>query len=195
MLVEARRLAAERGATNIQWLQCKAEDLPSDRASFHLVTMGQSFHWMDRDLTLGLLAKLICDGGAIAILDQGRRRPQESWEAPAAEVVSRFLGVAQRHPQKHWEREHEPSLRRSSRFWEFSTQEFAFELTRDVGSILGCVLASVRVSTSALGEKAPRLERELTEVLLRLSPSGIFKERLEISVLIAQRKGEDARPR
>ncbi len=188
MLAQARRLASEGDATNIQWVQCRAEDLATAHGTFDLVTMGQSFHWMDRDRVLFHLADFVREGGAIAILDEGRRRPQESWEPAAAQVINRFLGAPERHPQKHREVEHEPSLRRSSHFSEFSRQEFPFELTRDVASILGCVYSSIRVSRSALGEAASQFELELTDALLRESPSGVFKERLETSVLLAPRE-------
>ena len=188
MLAEARRLAALRGVTNIRWIQGRAEDLPSDLGTFQLVTMGQSFHWMDRDRVLRQLADLVEPGGALAILDEGRRRPQESWEPLAAAVARQFLTRRGRHPLKHPEVAHAPSLRRSSHFADFTVREFAFEITRDTASILGCVYAGVGLSKSALGERAAAFETELVEALLRLNPSGLFHEQLETAVLIAPRR-------
>ena len=188
MLSQARRLAALRGVTNIRWIQGRAEDLPSDLGTFQLVTMGQSFHWMDRDRVLRQLADLVEPGGALAILDEGRRRPQESWEPLAAAVAGRFLTRRGRHPLKHPEVAHAPSLRRSSHFADFTVREFAFEISRDTASILGCVYAGVGLSKSALGERAAAFETELVEALLRLNPSGLFHEQLETAVLIAPRR-------
>ena len=45
MLVEGRRAAAEKGVSNITWVQALAEDLPeAGPGPYRLVTFGQSFH-------------------------------------------------------------------------------------------------------------------------------------------------------
>ena len=48
MLAEGRRVANERGITNIRWVQALAEDLPAAAPGpYRLVTFGQSLHWTD----------------------------------------------------------------------------------------------------------------------------------------------------
>ncbi|TLF77579.1 class I SAM-dependent methyltransferase [Nocardia cyriacigeorgica] len=61
MLVEAARRAQAAQITNVTWLQGRAEDLPDSLACFDLVTMGRSFHWMERERILGSLEEVVGD--------------------------------------------------------------------------------------------------------------------------------------
>jgi ubiquinone/menaquinone biosynthesis C-methylase UbiE len=49
MIAEERRLAASRGRQNIKWLRSRAEDISLGGELFRVATIGQAFHWMDRD--------------------------------------------------------------------------------------------------------------------------------------------------
>jgi ubiquinone/menaquinone biosynthesis C-methylase UbiE len=187
MLAEGERLAAQREAGTIRWLHSRAEDLPPDLGRFKLAVMGQSAHWMDRDGVLSRLGDLIEPGGALAIFDEGQRRPQESWERTAAMVAGRFLGRPPRHPGKHPEVAHAPSLQRSAHFSAFTVREFPHQLVRDVASVLGCCYSGVGASRLALGEQADVFEAELADALYALSPSGVFEESLETAVILAFR--------
>lgn len=184
MLDQGRVLGAGRG--NIDWLHARAEDVTPAHGTFDVVTMGQSFHWMDRDAVLRRLAPMIAQGGGLALINPGKRRPQESWEALVGEAIARYLGKAPRHPQKHPEPEHEPALLRSSAFSRFTAREFAMDFERDVPSILGYVYSMSISPKSAFGDRIDAFEQDLTEALLAANPSGVFKERLETEVVIAR---------
>ncbi|MGA7343810.1 MAG: class I SAM-dependent methyltransferase [Terracidiphilus sp.] len=99
MIAQGRHLAAFKGRQNIQWLQSRAEDISPRAGPFRVTTIGQSFHWMDRDQVLQKLAILIADEGGLALVNAGRRRPQEGWEPVANQIVSKFLGPRTRHPK------------------------------------------------------------------------------------------------
>ena len=92
MIAEGQRLATFTGRMNIQWLQSKAEDILPQAGPFQVTTIGQAFHWMDRDEVLRKLAILIAHGGGLALVNPGKRRPQESWEPVANQIVATFLG-------------------------------------------------------------------------------------------------------
>jgi len=187
MIAEAKRLAKARGRRNIRWLRRRAEDVSSDLGAFRLATLGQSFHWMDRDRVLSRLAKAIEDGGGLAFINPGRRRPQESWEDIAGEIVSRYLGARGRHPGMNVEPKHEPALLRSTHFCRFTTCEFASVVERDIPSIVGCLYSTSGAAKPLFGDSAPAFEADLKAALLRLRPSGRFEERLETEVLLAPR--------
>lgn len=189
MLAEARRLAREAGAANIRWVRSRAEDLPVSLEPFRLATLGLSFHWMDRDRVLDLLADLVAPGGAIAILDQAHLSSQESWEDVAAEIIERHVGPMGRHPGKHPETDYAPALLRSSCFAAFSVRTFGCTLERDIGSILGCLYSGVGLSRAILGDRAPAFEADLAAALLRVNPSGVFRECVETQVCIAPHGG------
>ncbi len=189
MLAEGQRLASTKGRQNIIWLRLAAEDIPPTLAPFRVVTLGQSFHWMDRDAVLQRLSCLVDDGGGLAILNPGKRRPQESWEDVATRVVTEFLGARSRHPKANpLEPEHEPALLRSASFSMFTSQEFSTEITRDIPSIIGCIYSASSSTKEQFGADSGRFENALGNALLKLNPSGVFHEKIETEVILAPKK-------
>jgi len=189
MIAEGRRLAALRGRQNIKWAHGRAEDIPSDAGSFQVATLGQSFHWMDRDKVLRKLAGLISEGGGLALVNPGKRRPQESWEPHAHRIVETFLGPRTRHPAANPEEpRHEPALLRSPHFSDFTTHEYSSVISRDVPSVIGCVYSMSSSSRPLFGHAASAFEEELSRALLALQPSGVFNEHIETEVLLAPKK-------
>jgi SAM-dependent methyltransferase len=189
MIAEGRRLAALKNRGNIRWLQSRAEEIPPELGLFRVVTIGQAFHWMDRDLVLRKLARLTEAGGGLALVNPGSRRPQESWEDAAQQVVARFLGPRVRHPGSNpQEPEHEPALRRSECFSEFTVHEFPAAITRDLASIIGCIYSISSSTRPLFGDAAADFEAELSNALLGLNPSGIFEERIETEVTLAPKR-------
>jgi SAM-dependent methyltransferase len=187
MLNEGRMRAQAAGHQNIEWLCARAEEISEELGTFTVATIGQAFHWMDRDRVLRKLERMIApERGGLVLLNPGKRRPQESWEALVHEVVARYLGNRPRHPKKHVELEHEPALLRSDAFSRFATREFAMDIERDVPSIIGYVYSMSTAPKSAFGERASAFERELSQLLLSVKPSGVFRERVETEVLIAR---------
>jgi ubiquinone/menaquinone biosynthesis C-methylase UbiE len=188
MLAAGRRRAAQLGRTNIEWQCARAEDVDASHGVFDLVTLGQSFHWMDRDAVLQRLTALVAAGGGIVLINPGKRRPQESWETLADEVVARYLGPRLRHAATNPEPHNEPALLRSAAFSKFETHVLAHEFRRDTRSIIGNVYSLSTSPRTAFGDQAAAFERELTAALLRSNPSGVFDERLETDVTIARKE-------
>lgn len=188
MIAEGRRLAGLEGRGNVRWLTMRAEDVSSEAGPFRAATIGQAFHWMDRNAVLAKLEGLIADGGGLALVNPGRRRPQESWEDAARAIVEIYLGPPVRHPKSNpQEPEHEPALRRSTAFSYFTTREFPGAITRDIPSILGFIYSVSQTARARFGDRAEAFEADLTERLLRLNPTGIFEERIETEVLITMK--------
>jgi ubiquinone/menaquinone biosynthesis C-methylase UbiE len=189
MIAEGRRLAASRGRQNIRWLQSRAEDISPEAGPFQVTTIGQAFHWMDRDAVLRKLAILTADGGGLALVNPGKRRPQESWEPIAGQIVAEFLGPRARHPGCNpQEPEHEPALRRSEYFSQFTAHEFPTTITRDVSSVIGYIYSVSSSSRPLFGDNAEAFEAKLSRALLSLNPAGVFNEHVETEVVIAQKR-------
>lgn len=189
MIAEGRRLAASRGRQNIQWRQSRAEDLSLEGGPFRVTTIGQAFHWMHRDEVLRKLAILTANGGGLALVNPGKRRPQESWETVASQIVAKFLGPRTRHPKSNpQEPEHEPALRRSEYFSQFTVLEFSSTITRDLCSIIGCIYSTSNSARPLFGDDVAVFEAELTRALLSLNPDGVFNERIETEVVIAPKR-------
>jgi SAM-dependent methyltransferase len=105
MLAEGARQAARAGLTNIDWLQLRAEDLPADLGPFRMVTLAQSFHWMDRARVARRLHRVLAPGGALvhlhATTHQGMagEDPLSHPRPPRGqidELVKRYLGPRRR---------------------------------------------------------------------------------------------------
>ena len=84
MLAEGRAAAERAGVSNIEWLRGGSERSLSPRlGQFRLVTMGNSFHWMDRQRTLDALYDLVANEGGIAVVGEGRADPCAASDAVA----------------------------------------------------------------------------------------------------------------
>jgi ubiquinone/menaquinone biosynthesis C-methylase UbiE len=189
MIGAAEAAARAAGRHNIRWICARAEDLPADAGRVRLATLGQSFHWMDRDAVLARLADVVEPGGGLAVVNPGRRRPQESWEAVAEALVERFLGP--RGPRRGGspEPKHEPALVRSSHFSRFETHAFSTAFTRDIASVIGAVYSLSYASQPRFGDRVGDFEAALTAALLAQNPSGLFHEQVETEVIVAMRQG------
>src|SRR5258706_4755460 len=96
---------------------------------------------------------MIEEGGGLALVNPGKRRPHESWEETANAVVAKYLGARSRDPKANpAEPAHESALLRSNWFSHFTEQEFSSSIVRNVSSILGvlysCLARPNRCSTT-----------------------------------------------
>ena len=170
-------------------LWSRAEDVSLGAEPFRVTTIGQAFHWMDRNKVLRKLAILIADGGGLALVNPGKRRPHESWETVADQIVAKFLGPRTRHPKSNpQEPEQEPALVRSEYFSNFTAHEFPSTITRDINSIVGCVYSMSGSARPLFGDSAKAFEAELTKALLSLNPAGVFNEQIETEVVVAPKR-------
>ncbi|MET9341523.1 class I SAM-dependent methyltransferase [Nonomuraea sp. NPDC003804] len=71
MLTEAAQHAAAGKVGNVTWVRGGSADLSRQPGRFRLVTMGRSFHWMDREQVLRTLADTVEDRGGLVIADDG----------------------------------------------------------------------------------------------------------------------------
>ncbi len=70
MLDQGRRIAAERGLSNLTWHRGEAESLPFPDAQFDLVTSRQSaHHYEDLDRALAEVARVLRPGGRFVVVD------------------------------------------------------------------------------------------------------------------------------
>ena len=92
MLTEAGKSARAAGITNVTWVQGNSADLPGDFGRFLLVTMGRSFHWMDREQVLTALDAIVdYDGAVVLANDSCPVRPSSPWQQAVEDIQYRFL--------------------------------------------------------------------------------------------------------
>ena len=188
MLAEGRRLAASEGISNIVWVQAGSVEISELKGPFRAAVMGQSFHWMDRHQVLRDFHEVIEDGGGLALINPGMRRPQETWEPIAAEIVERYLGPRRRHPQGNPdEPTNEPALRRSD-FEITDDVEFVSTIRRDIPSIVGAVYSLSSSTQRLFGDRLGEFERDLMAALRGANPDGVFEATIETSVVVAMKR-------
>ena len=184
MLAEGRLYAAERGRTNITWMQAGSEDLSPALGRFRCAVMGQSFHWMDRDAVLRAYEDLLEDGGGFALINPGVNRPIESWEPLIEPIIARYLSPLNP-PQRSPERTQAPSLARS-RFIIEPDVEFTLTLARDAESVIGYYRSTSGAGRRRLGDRADAFDDEIRETLARAYPPR-WTETLVTSVVIGRK--------
>jgi SAM-dependent methyltransferase len=180
MRAEGERIARERGITNIEWRFGGSKDLSPALGQFRLVTMGNSFHWMDRARTLEALYNLVTDGGGIAVVGEGAPippPPPTRWRAAINTVLKRYLGERQlpwEHPGPLLEERHEAYIARS-RFRNLISYQESFDVEWTVDSIIGNLYSMSFCSRRVLGDRVEAFERDVREAVLAAEPSGILK--------------------
>ena len=180
MLAEGKAIAGRAGVGNIEWVCGSSRDLSPDLGTFRVVTMGESFHWMDRRRTLEALYDLVDLEGGVAILGRGwplHPSPITAWRAAALEVVRRYFGAI----SMFWDEEpappeelHQAYLVRSS-FKDLTRHEESFEVEWTVESLIGNLYSMSFCNRKRLGNLAAPFEQDLRRAILEAEPSGIFR--------------------
>jgi ubiquinone/menaquinone biosynthesis C-methylase UbiE len=180
MLAEGRAVAGPAGIENIEWIcGSSPQDLSPTLGTFRVVTMGESFHWMNRRRTLEALYDLVDIDGGVAVLGRGvplPLPPMTSWRAAVCRVVWDYVGQIPL-PWDHVpppEELHEAYLRRS-RFVDQIEHSELFEVEWTVDSIIGNLYSMSFCNRKVLGERIEAFERDLRRTVLAVEPSGIFR--------------------
>jgi ubiquinone/menaquinone biosynthesis C-methylase UbiE len=178
MLAEGRACAERAGVSNLEWIHGSSEDLSPALGQFRLVTMGNSFHWMDRARTLDALYDLVLDGGGVAVVGEGAPIPPPAptpWRVAINSVVKKYLGER----QLPWdldaspppEEMHDAYLARS-RFKDVVRHVESFEVSWTVDSMIGNLYSMSFCSRRLLGDRVDDFERDLRAAILAAEPSG-----------------------
>jgi ubiquinone/menaquinone biosynthesis C-methylase UbiE len=180
MLEEGGAVASRSGVQNIEWVRGSSEDLSPTLGTFRLVTMGESFHWMDQRRTLEALYDLVDADGGVAVLGRGvplPLPPMTAWRAAVCRVVRQYIGeipLPWDHVPPPPEELHEAYLRRSRFVGQFEHSEL-FEVEWTVESIIGNLYSMSFCSRKALGERTEAFERDLRSAILAVEPAGICR--------------------
>jgi SAM-dependent methyltransferase len=189
-MLEAAKAAAQEAGVSIDFRQGSSFDMPAGLGPFRLVTMGRSFHWMDRAATLDVLAALITRDGAIALFhDAHPKTAENAWRRVLRDIANKYGRTASPHVQETERgdyRTHESMLLDSP----FNRLEqvgvfIKRELTAD--EIVGLAFSLSTTAPQKLGDRAPAFEADLRAQLHALSPSGRFTEIAELLALVARR--------
>jgi len=197
MLGEARAAARRADIANVAFVEGGSADLERlgpELGPFRLVTMGESFHWMERGATLQMLHELLVPDGGIAIcwLRLTPSNSQNEWMRVADGVIKRHVGQDRRAGSGYYveqEERHEQVVARSK----FTRMEVVdrfdsphtFRQRRDIEGVLGWLYSTSYANPTVLGRARQAFERDLRASLLALQPSGVFEEEVFVGAIFA----------
>lgn len=186
MLAAAGEAARAAGVTLTLW-QGGSNDLTSSMGPYRLVTMGRSFHWMDRAATLACLDGLVMPDGAITLFgDEHPKTAENRWNEVVHDVASRYGRndepvIVERKSGDY--RTHESYLL-ASRFNVLEATSIVIRRQITLDEIVGRAFSMSTCSPEKLGSRIGAFEAELRAAL---AGSGDLSEIATLSALIARR--------
>jgi SAM-dependent methyltransferase len=190
-MLEETALAAAEAGVRLRLVRGGSRDLDGRLGRFRLVTMGRSFHWMDRDATLAALDRLVLPEGWIAILGERHRDGPQGWREAWERIGRKWSGPAwearDRRRGPGWE-PHDTVLARSA----FSAIErLSVQQSRltPIDALIGRAYSMSSTSPAALGDNRAAFEAELREALAPFATDGLVPEESCFEALLARRPG------
>ncbi len=195
MLVEAARLAERRGIRNITWRHLRAEQLPAGIAPVRVITLAQSFHWMDRPRVAQTLRGMLEPDGALvhvsatthwgADAEESGRAGSPPWRAIEA-LVAEYLGADRRAGQgiRGAERDDENTIYEAAGF--SGPQRLAvsgWTVERSPAEISAAVHSLSWAAPHLFGDRLADFDEELRNLLDSSCVGGSFTERMRPVVL------------
>ena len=190
MLAECEEAARAAGVT-VCLRQGSSSDLSVTMGHFRLVTMGRSFHWMDRAATLEMLEHVVTQDGGVALFhDSHPPVAENSWFKVMREVQDRFGRSDEPHIKERRSNHarYEPFLF-ASQFRQLDGLSVTVRQPLTIDDLVGRAFSMSTCSREKLGDRADEFASALSAALRELSPDGKFVEVAELVALLARRPG------
>jgi hypothetical protein len=161
---------------------------------YKLVTMGRSFHWMDRAATLQMLERIVSPGGGVALFHDAHPPVAENaWFKVMCAVQDRYGRAQEPHikERRGGHSRYEPFLL-ASQFTQLDGLSVTIRQTVTAEDLVGRAFSMSTCSRQKLGPRAEEFAAALKAALRELSPDGTFTEVAELVALLARRPGQDA---
>jgi SAM-dependent methyltransferase len=186
MLAEARRLAADRGMMNMEFVKMRAEGLSTRMGLFRMVTFGASFHrMMNRDLVAERVFDLLeHDGGLVILCPACPWNGREEWKDRLRNVIKKWCGC---NALSDGGEPHPEVLARSG-FREIKVIHLPGTNAWTIEGLLGLLYSTSFLSKLVLGERALEFEQDMRRALSEYDASGGFLETTETTIIAASKK-------
>lgn len=185
MIAEGARVAASAGLTNLRWAVTAAEELPSALGPCQLVTIGAAFHWMDREVVLERVQRVLTPGGGIALMGmQTIWGAPEPWAQVVTATVRRWLGDERRagagvhRATRASEHRPFPELLTDAGFSNVERGTYRYTHRWDLDQIIGYLYSTSYCRPDLLGKRRPAFESDLRQALAVLNAEGGFAQEI-----------------
>ncbi len=175
--------------SNIEWKLADVEKFINlqHHESFKLVTIGKSFHWLNRSHFLEKLYPTIQKAGGIAVIDDYQPdNVLEDWQIAFSKVAKKWYGEERRAGSgtySHPTLSHEEVIEKSP----FSIEKVEcepYEHYWTIETLLGHHYSTSYGLKSYLGSNVDDFEAEVKRELLSIHSEGKFKEEIRVKVLL-----------
>lgn len=188
MLREAEKRAERAGRENIEWLVGSDSDLSAELGTFHLTTMGRSFHWMNQKRTLERLYSMTEPGGGIALLNDAEwfTRGTKEWQDEAYALADEYVEEL---PERTGPIEYDnpwDELIAEFGFTNVEVTTFESEHEWDVDSIVGYVFSLSYCSSETFGNHIESFETDL-RALLNERDESVFIQDAVVTIISGQK--------
>lgn len=190
-MLDAAASAARSAAVTLTLWQGSSYQLAPSMGPYRLVTMGRSFHWMDRAATLEMLDHIIVPQGAVALFnDEHPDTPENRWRRVLEEVANRYGRNEESHvvERKSCGYRRHPSVLLDSPFSVLDGLSVVIRKSLTIDDVVGRAFSLSTCSQQKLGERTSAFEADLRAALAELYPGGTLTEIAEIKALIARRQ-------
>ena len=168
----------------------RSETLGPEWGRFRAVTMGRSFHWMDRAETLRRLDGVVEPDGVLLLLnDKVAEGPENAALQAWSRVVERYSADDRERMERRsfrWQ-DHEAVLRESA-FRDVQRLVSLHRATTTVEVLVHRALSMSATSESRLGARAETMTDELRSTLAPFASAGPLVELIEWTALVARRQ-------
>ncbi len=180
---EILREAATRGpkaagVANLTWAAGSSADLPGASGQFRLVTMGRSFHWMNREQVLAALGGMVTDDGGLVIVgDSCLVQANTPWQRTVEAVQQQFLAPT-RHPLDTGPgqpAEQSESILARSVFRHVEPRTYEFSRRWTTEQIIGYLYSTSFPLRQILGDRRTAFEHALADALGELPDSDLVE--------------------
>lgn len=182
-MLAAAREAARGKPGNFTFVLSGSQELGPQFGRFSLVTMGRSFHWMDRARTLGTLDTIVEPQGGVALFsDDHPAAPENAWYEVWRAIRERY---ERGHPRAN-AKDHEAMLRQSP-FSDVRRLRERYQRRTSIDELVARALSTSTTSPERLGPARAAFEAEIRAEIVPYVEDGAVAELVEAQALLATR--------
>jgi ubiquinone/menaquinone biosynthesis C-methylase UbiE len=183
---------ARAAGVMVRMVQGSSYDLTPAMGPFKLVTMGRSFHWMDRAATLAMLDRIVTPDGGVALFHDAHPPVEENdWFKTMRDVGDRFFRNAPHLKERRGGHRRYETFLYASAFTQLDGLSVTTRQALTADDIIGRAFSTSVCSPQRLGDRQEEFAVTLAAALRDLSPDGTFTEVAELVALLARRPKTD----
>ena len=189
MIEVGRERASDADITNVQWILSRAEDLEAPDRFFQLITIGDAFHRLDRQIVAERARHWLQPGRGLAILWYVNFWGRDGgWQQLVADVVEKWTGDRKgRRPTQGFHKMPFDKVLEASGFDNVAQYEWNLLHVWTLDALVGYMYSTSRVSRRVLGDRADPFEADLRRALLDFDAGGRYEETARFRYLFGNR--------